>query len=709
MSSLDNPRGIPAQSWSLVDQAKQLGFKHGSGLDNITGWFSPSKPLKEIAPPDAGWFRTYDYNQATNVYVTPKSSDETVSYQDLRALAENCDYVAICIQTVQDRLSQHTGMVVDVGGDIKNRSDAAKAIDEWLQYPDGVTPLHQMISQLVWEQSTTDSATLIVDKSSGMPRCRVIDGTTIAPRINEQGIVVGYQQIIKGAPAHDYDLGTVLWSPKNRRPNKLYGFSPVEQIYRIITLALRRTARQLDWFTDGAIPAMLISAPDNWGPDQIATATANWDSLVKGISGKEAVKFIPGGSVPHIFDRNPAQDEFDNWLIRVICYAFSIPPTAFIKETNRATAQTTQAASMAEGHSAILRWTAELLTNAINSAWGPGYEWRWDLSVQPSLAETTELLKLGALKPSVLQQYGYDPDVIEAACLALSAAQPSAVPTENSSAALTKAPDQPGEPSVISTTSSVENRGRPRSREVPVDPDFTKLLQGYIADLKQAATTAAVKSFETGVTVDLGDLDDRGLVIKAVNLITKSYNSGIKDGNDMVDAELDMDAKVALQKSTMEYAQTRAAEMVGMKWKDGALVSNHNSKWSIAQVTRDSIQADVHRAFAEGMTPSELRELIAQNPTIDPERALTIARTETAFAQSAGKVGYYKAAGVKKKIWSDSDGCEICQANAAQGPIDVDDTFASGDDIAPAHPNCTCDVLPYTESDDSNNDDEQSE
>ena len=679
---------VPAESWSLADQAAAMAFKGGTGLKQINSWFGPAAPLKPIAPDDAGWFRSRDYNMATNVNVLPKRLNEGVSYDELHALAENCDYVSVCIQTVQDRLSQHEGMIVDVGGDFKDRSAKAIEIDRWIRHPDGVTPLHSFVSQLVFDQCVIDAASVGIDRSGATPKALILDGATIAPRIDERGVVVGYQQIIKGAPAHDYDLSTIIWAPKNKRPHKLYGYSPVEQIYRIITLALRRTARQLDWFTDGAIPAMLISAPEGWNPEKIAIATQNWDELIRGTSGREQVKFIPTGAVPHVFDRNPAQDEFDSWLIRVICYAFSLPPTAFVESNNRATAETTQAASLAEGHAAMLRWTSDLLTSIVNLAFGPGFEWRWDLSVQPSIASTIELLKVGALKPQVLQSYGYDADVI-------SDSMPAPAPSIGASPSSYDVPDDPAPPVESTTEGSVTNADSGQEIKNAAGPkpsaDFTAVLEDYLADLQDSAIAAGIKAYETGAAVHLED--KQGIALKVVHHLANAFGDGINKGHKVIQVD-DVDQR-ELSKLATDYARDKAAILVGCKINsDGEIVDNPHSEWSIAQTARDSVHNKVVKAHEEGWTPSQLREAIAQDPTFSPDRALMIARTETAAAQSSGAVTYYKSAGVEYKEWSDQDGCDICQANAAQGPIRIDESFDSGDDYAPAHPNCTCTVLP---------------
>ena len=41
----------------------------------------------------------------------------------------------------------------------------------------------------------------------------------------------------------------------------------------------------------------------------------------------------------------PLVDVADEWYTRIVCYAFSIPPQPFIKEMNRATAETAKSAA----------------------------------------------------------------------------------------------------------------------------------------------------------------------------------------------------------------------------------------------------------------------------------------------------------------------------------------------------------------------------
>jgi broad specificity phosphatase PhoE len=75
-------------------------------------------------------------------------------------------------------------------------------------------------------------------------------------------------------------------------------------------------------------------------------------------------------------------------------------------------------------------------------------------------------------------------------------------------------------------------------------------------------------------------------------------------------------------------------------------------------------------------------------------RAKLIAQTELndAFNQSVFHFG--KEAGATQKSWTtDLAPCLICIANEAQGVIDIDEDFESGDDAPPAHPQCMCSLL----------------
>src|SRR5690348_10776851 len=61
------------------------------------------------------------------------------------------------------------------------------------------------------------------------------------------------------------------------------------------------------------------------------------------------------------------KDASDEWLARVVCYVFSVPPSAFTGQVNRATADTAQDVALSEGMAPLQLWVKHLLDRVI--AW----------------------------------------------------------------------------------------------------------------------------------------------------------------------------------------------------------------------------------------------------------------------------------------------------------------------------------------------------
>ena len=169
----------------------------------------------------------------------------------------------------------------------------------------------------------------------------------------------------------------------------------------------------------------------------------------------------------------------------------------------------------------------------------------------------------------------------------------------------------------------------------------------------------------------------------------------------MVPADPDRDVDAMLSQANEQaiaFAQGRAAELVGMRWDDdaGEWITNPNPEWAIDGTTRDNIQSLTTQAMEEGWSNDDLAQRIQDDEGFSDARAEMIARTETAFADVHGNMDAYEASGlVDATEWVVGAGeCDICEENAAAGPVAMGEAFPSGDDMPPAHPNCRCDVLP---------------
>ena len=173
-------------------------------------------------------------------------------------------------------------------------------------------------------------------------------------------------------------------------------------------------------------------------------------------------------------------------------------------------------------------------------------------------------------------------------------------------------------------------------------------------------------------------------------------------------AQLKLDNPEALElanKDAIEFAKSRAAELVGKRiTEDGDAIDNPNSEYNIEEATREMLRADITEAIEQGLSNEDLAKTIESSYAFSSERALTIARTETAFADCNGNKAVYERSGVvSEKTWIVGDGCcPDCQELDGE-TVPLTEKFSNGVDTPPGHPNCRCDFLPVLNSEQNDN------
>lgn len=688
---MGHPAGSPVID--LTDKVRAMQMQ-GSGSVGASNWFSPSAPLSPVAP-EGYEIRAFDYPIAANLQFKPKTRPEDgFTYAELRGIARACDEAQICIQTNVDRIAQCDGMVIDRGGTIDKRSAAAKAADLAFLEPDGSNHRQDFIGRIVREHCITDSACSWIDHDND--RVVVIDGTTIFPRINIQGEIIGYQQIIKGLPAANYaladeerinfELDEIVWMPKNRRSDGLFGISPLEMCAHAALLAIRRKASQMAFFTEGTVPALLIESPQHWNSTQTKQANKAWAAMLAGSMGMNRTTWIPNGAKPYPMERDPSKTEFDEWIIRQICGPFNVSPTQYVRDTNRASAETMQDASKSEGHRSMKAYIKRFIDKNLAALHGPGLEWAWIEESEIHAAILVDLVKAGAVIPAALSRIGLKPEEIRTDYDPIKMAQAA------NEAKAEAAEKGEGKPERKSKDEKKEEASK-RVENADLEGDLELLVQSYLDDLQAGAEDAAKAAAKGGEAAPITSTPkDQAFALKAVQPLRDAAINGASA------TKIEIDGKPApeeVERPALKFAQARAAELVGMKWVDGELVDNPKAEWSISKVVRERLQSII----ADGIDRKLTGEQIAQNIAADPEafgpaRSRNIARYEVANAQEEGRLHYLRKAGVQRKEWSDQDGCPICKGNAAQGAIPLESAFQSGHIHAPAHPNCRCSILP---------------
>ena len=421
------PKG--AQNVTEVSQpmlVRAAGAVMGAIKGASSGWFSPLNPLSPAAPPEVRG-RQFDYPVGYNLSILPRSEPGQggVDFGTLRAVADpvlgGFDLVRLAIETVKDRLSTQEGHVR--GRDGTDGGDKARKIELALRRPDGIHTFRQWMRMVHEDLLVVDSPIVYLAPSIGGQRIpQVMDGALLKPLIALDGRSPSdpqpaYHQVIKGLPAVQYTRREVVCMPRNLRSNRTYGCSPVEQIITTINIALRRQVSQLEYYTAGSIPDMLASVPQGWDTKQIGEFQSYWDALMSGnTEERRRLRFVPGDMKPYECKSGQLKDEYDEWLARIVCYAFNLSPQALVKSMNRATAQTAQQTAQEEGLEPLKLWQKDFLDEVIEKAFdGEDLEWVYsdeEITDPLTKAQVTQIAtggKAWLTADEAREGYGYEP------------------------------------------------------------------------------------------------------------------------------------------------------------------------------------------------------------------------------------------------------------------------------------------------------------
>ena len=114
------------------------------------------------------------------------------------------------------------------------------------------------------------------------------------------------------------------------------------------------------------------------------------------------LKFMPADFRLIEYRQPPLKDQYDEWLARLICYAFSVPATPFVSQVNRATSETMRLQATQEGLVPLKIWIKSALDQVIQVSMGePDLEFVWvgDDAIDPlQQAQTLNILVSAGIK-----------------------------------------------------------------------------------------------------------------------------------------------------------------------------------------------------------------------------------------------------------------------------------------------------------------------
>ena len=732
----------------------------GGGLFAFTAqaageWFGPGQSLPPMAQ-DAAIGRAFDYPAGYNLRTRPKSG-EGIGFSELRALADGYDLLRLVIETRKDQIEK-------LAWDIKPRLARGKAaqdpdkriqsIKDFLQSPDQESTFFQWLRQILEDLFVLDAPAVYVRRTKGgrLYALEPIDGATIRRVLDDTGRTPlegsAYQQVLKGVPAADYSRGELLYMPRNRRTHRVYGYSPVEQVITTVNIAIRRQLHQLSYYTEGNTPNLIFGVPREWTTEQIRQFQAWWDSLMTGNAAARArARFVPGEVKPLDTKEQALKDEYDEWLARIICYAFSVSAQPFVKQMNRSTAETADQQAREEGLAPVQNWIKAFMDRVLRDCFEAGdleFVWSMERSLEPlerAQIDATDIASGVRTVNECRENRGLEP----LSDGELEALKPPVPPPTNNQ------PIEPGK-SATPETDGPDSETKPAA-------DATPVQKCSCCAPATESETALSKAAKKGIKpINRNRKSVQKLHKQLGKTVSKFFKAQVRPLAEAVHAGIGKVAKPSLftrafssreklQKMTRDEAK-RILDAVGMDWtelgddldpvlsaiaQDGAgaafaqigksaedLFDQVNEKavaWAeehaaalvtqIAETTREKIAGDVADAIEQGLSVDELADVLAGAYAFSEERAEIIATTELAFADVRGNCIAYAESGVVGGLtWITANGgedgriCSDCEMNDNQtvpmGPDGMPtEAWPSGTEAPPPlHPGCLCDCLP---------------
>jgi len=355
-------------------------------ITRLANWFGPAEPLAPIAQQLAG--RQFDFRPGVNLDTLPRDG-ESVSFRELRALADNFDLLRLVIEKRKEQLASLDWEIM-----LRDRTrpskgdDRVKRANDFLIYPDREHDWDQWSRMLIEDMLVIDAATIYPRRSRGgeLYALDPLDGATIKRVLDDWGRtppppLPAYQQILKGMPSANYTSDQLLYLPRNPRTNRAYGLPPVEQVIMTVNIGLRRQVQRLQYYTEGTLPDALAGVPENWTTAQIGEFQSYFDALLENNTGqRRKIRFVPAAMAKAFVQTKEGalKDDYDEWLARIICYCMQVSNQAFIKQMSRSSAETSHTQALEEGREPLKVWLKSVIDRILAFTFGwPDLELRW--------------------------------------------------------------------------------------------------------------------------------------------------------------------------------------------------------------------------------------------------------------------------------------------------------------------------------------------
>lgn len=328
---------------------------------------------------------------AANQTWTPRSRALT-PFALLRQLADVSSEVRICIETRKDQM---TSLAWDIAPrDKKQQSDALAgklaAARTFFRRPDKRRDFSTWLRMAIEDVLVVDALSIYRRRTRGgaLFALELKDGATFLPLLDEDGDTplaprVAYRQIINGMPmvGGDCSVDELYYRPRTVRTHTPYGLSPTEAVLLCINAALNRQVFNLQYYTEGNVPEGLLEGPESFTGTQLTEFQEYMDDYLAGnLGARRRLKVVAHGIKVHEFKDPDFTSTYDEWLLKVICASFAVPPQelGFTGDVNKATGQMQENVSYRRGVKPMGTFFKGIFDDVLTFDLGlPELEWVW--------------------------------------------------------------------------------------------------------------------------------------------------------------------------------------------------------------------------------------------------------------------------------------------------------------------------------------------
>jgi len=334
LMAIPSARDIP-QSWQtwLGPGAPMPPVTSGTGYREMRAKMEPTEP------------RSYQYNPNVNIIITPRIAYGLTSFSQLDYYAENVSECALSIFLLTERMKALRPIIYNPDDDPIEEDDPHYEDLAWMtSYPDKRTSFDSWLAPFMWNTLVYDAACVYLIRdadSSKITACRVIDGSTILPLIDQRGETPqppapAFTQIIWGQPMI-WMTGEQIWyHPRLRRSNAPYGISPIERGILPVQLLSNIYNFELSFYVAGTMPEMVMAAPLNWTPDQVRQYEQVFNAQMAGNPAeRRRIRFVPNGFTQIGVKTLEWRKEVYMAAARQVYFQFGIPPEELGETTVR--------------------------------------------------------------------------------------------------------------------------------------------------------------------------------------------------------------------------------------------------------------------------------------------------------------------------------------------------------------------------------------